>query len=152
MNAEFVEPLASPPRRYRIALVVGDHSPGHLRRITRAYLRLWDVPQLADTVGLIVTEFVTNVYRHVPGRWCALTLLPLPDGVRVEVQDHCPVLPVLRTADELLEGGRGLALVDLLSDTWDLSLHRAGKTVWAEARVRRAAVTVQPGDVERTWS
>jgi anti-sigma regulatory factor (Ser/Thr protein kinase) len=135
MNAEFVEPLAWPPRRYRIALMVGDHSPAHLRRITRAYVRLWDTPQLADSVGLIVTELVTNVYRHVPGRWCALTLLPQPGGVRVEVYDHSPVLPALRTADELSEGGRGLALVDLLSDKWDVSLHRRGKTVWAETVV-----------------
>lgn len=133
MNAELVEPLAWPPRRYRIALVVGDHSPGHLRRIARAYLGLWNVPQLADTVGLIVTELVTNVYRHVPGRWCEVTLLPLPDGVRVEVYDHSPVLPTLRSADELSEGGRGLALVDLLSDKWDVSLHQVGKTLWAEA-------------------
>jgi anti-sigma regulatory factor (Ser/Thr protein kinase) len=111
---------------------VGDHSPKHLRRITRAYVRLWDTPQLADSVGLIVTELVTNVYRHVPGRWCALTLLPQPGGVRVEVYDHSPVLPALRTADELSAGGRGLALVDLLSDKWDVSLHRVGKTVWSE--------------------
>lgn len=113
--------------------MVGDHSPSRLRRIVGAYLRPWDAPQLSDSVELIVTELVTNVYRHVPGRWCEVTLLPQPGGIRVEVYDHSPVLPALRTADELSEGGRGLALVDLLSDKWDVSLHRVGKTVWAEA-------------------
>jgi hypothetical protein len=63
-----------------------------------------------------------------------VTLLPLPDGVRVEVYDHCPVLPALRRADKLAEGGRGPALVDLLSDKWDVSLHQVGKTIWAESR------------------
>lgn len=56
-----VEHTAFPPRRYRIALTVGNHSPRHLRRIARAYLRMWEMPQLTDTVELALTELVTNV-------------------------------------------------------------------------------------------
>lgn len=140
MNLMTEDPYASVPRQYRISLTVGDHAPGHLRRIARAYLRLWELDKIADTVELALTELTTNVYRHVPDRWCTVTLIHSLSCVRLEVYDRSPVVPVLRPLDpldapeedELTEGGRGLALVDLLTDEWDVHLHRVGKTVWCE--------------------
>ncbi|MGW7521278.1 ATP-binding protein [Streptomyces sp. NPDC054796] len=126
------EPTEFPPRRYRIALTVGDHSPRHMRRIARAYVRLWDVPQLGDTVELALTELMTNVHRHVPDQWCTVTILHTLHGVRIEVYDRSPVLPVPREAETWEESGRGLALVALLSDQWDVTAHATGKTVWCE--------------------
>lgn len=126
------EPTEFPPQRYRIALTVGDHSPRHLRRIARAYLRLWAVPHLTDPVELALTELVTNVYRHVPDRWCTVTLLRTETGVRIEVHDRSPAAPAHRTATEWEESGRGLTLIALLTDKWDVAPEPTGKTIWCE--------------------
>ncbi|MGH3313090.1 MAG: ATP-binding protein [Streptomyces sp.] len=126
------EPTEFPPRRYRIALTVGDHSPRHLRRIARAYLRLWAMPHLADPVELALTELVTNVHRHVADRWCTVTLLRTDAGVRIEVYDRSPEAPTHRTAGEWDEHGRGLSLIALLTDKWDVVPAPAGKTIWCE--------------------
>jgi anti-sigma regulatory factor (Ser/Thr protein kinase) len=115
---------------------MGDHSPRHLRRIARAYLRIWDLERIGDAVELAVTELTTNVYRHTLDRWCDLTLLHTDRGVRIEVYDRCPLLPYARpasrTSDQLTENGRGLTLVSLLTDKWGVDLHDTGKTVWCE--------------------
>ena len=132
MNAMEEGPLPTPPRQYDIALTLGDHSPRHLRRIARAYVRLWGLDRIADAVELALTELTTNVYRHTPDRWCSMTLLHTTSGVRIEVYDRSPIIPVPLRADELAESGRGLALVTLLTDKWDVTLHRIGKTVWCE--------------------
>ncbi|OEV02736.1 ATP-binding protein [Streptomyces oceani] len=126
------EPLPQPPRQYRVTLTVGDHSPRHLRRVARAHTRAWGLEQLADAAELALTELTTNVHRHTPDRWCVVTLIHTLTGLRIEVYDHSPIIPVPLRADELAESGRGLALVALLTDKWDVTLHRIGKTVWCE--------------------
>lgn len=124
-----------------MALIVGDHSPRHLRRIARAYLRLWAVPHLTDHVELALTELVTNVHRHVPGRWCTVALSRTDVGVRVEVHDRSPVMPARRTASEWDESGRGLALVAQLAEKWDVAPVADGKTIWCEFRAAMNPVT-----------
>nr|WP_206440223.1 ATP-binding protein [Streptomyces scabichelini] len=105
-----------------------------MRRILRAYLRAWEMPELIDAAGLALTELVANVVRHVPGRRCSLLMLRRPDGVRVEVTDSCSSPPLSTAVDELAEGGRGLMITDAVTDRWGwhpLS-DRPGKTVWFE--------------------
>ncbi|MFC4493267.1 ATP-binding protein [Streptomyces ovatisporus] len=128
------EPDEFPPCRYRVALTVGDHSPRHLRRIARSYLRLWSMPQLTDVVELVLTEMVTNVYRHVPDRWCTVTLLRTDEGVRIEVYDRSPAAPAHRFADEWDETGRGLALISQLTDKWEVLPEAVGKLTCCELK------------------
>ncbi len=130
------EPAEFPPRRYRVALTVGDHSPRHLRRIARAYLRLWGMHQLTDAAELALTELVTNVHRHVPDRWCTVTLLRTDTGVRIEVYDRSPASPTRRSASEWDESGRGLALIARLADKWEVVPELVGKTIRCEVSVR----------------
>ncbi|MFI8947389.1 ATP-binding protein [Streptomyces sp. NPDC053750] len=113
---------------------MGAHSARHLRRVLRLYLvrsGLWDV---ADAAELALTELVANVVRHVPGRRCRVCFLLHPGGVRVEVADGCPELPVTAEADALGEGGRGLAIVGAVTDRWGVTPYAdgQGKTVWFE--------------------
>ncbi|MEU0991518.1 ATP-binding protein [Streptomyces sp. NPDC005953] len=125
-----------PSLSYRMSFTVGDHAARHVRRIARSYLHDWGLDGLADTVGLGLTELLANVVRHVPGRHCALALLRLPWGVRIEVSDEGPGLP--RTPapvdpEGLDEGGRGLLLIAALADRWGVvPLTPTGKTVWFE--------------------
>ncbi|WP_373430249.1 ATP-binding protein [Streptomyces sp. V1I1] len=88
---------------------------------------------------MALTELVANVVQHVPGRRCTLLILRRPDGLRVEVSDehpHCPrpVRPECR-GDELDEGGRGLLLVEAVTDRWGTVPLPGGKTMWFECDV-----------------
>jgi hypothetical protein len=50
----------------------------------------------------------------------------------VEVSDSGDELPHQRTPGELASSGRGLMLLDILSDRWSVRPESEGKTVWFE--------------------
>jgi hypothetical protein len=79
-----------------------------------------------------------NVVRHVPGRRVGLLMLRLPGGVRVEVSDTSSRAPLSTAVDELADGGRGLVIVEAVTDRWGWQPHpdRTGKTVWFECDAR----------------
>ncbi|WP_149549833.1 ATP-binding protein [Streptomyces marokkonensis] len=118
-------------------LAVGEHSARHVRRIVRPFLREWEMAELSDDIELGVTELLANVVRHVPGRRCALQLLRRPGGVRVEVADGSeepPCVPVGSAPDA--ESGRGLVLVDAVSEKWGVDPRPCGgKSVWFECGI-----------------
>ncbi|MFF9815906.1 ATP-binding protein [Streptomyces sp. NPDC014006] len=119
---------------YRAEFGLGGHSVRHLRRILRMYLLRAGLPDLADAAELALTELLTNVVRHVPGRRCGICILLLPGAVRVEVSDSCARMPVRGSGELLAEGGRGLLLVEAVTDRWGVTPHPTGggKAVWFE--------------------
>ncbi|MER5951255.1 ATP-binding protein [Streptomyces sp. NPDC001904] len=118
--------------QHRMHLALGDHSARHIRRIVRAYLHRWALTELTDTAELAVTELLANVVRHVPGRFCSVLILRVENGLRVEVTDPDPRLPEVQQAGQLAEHGRGLMLVEALTDRWGTTPSPPGKTVWFE--------------------
>ncbi|MFF4233733.1 ATP-binding protein [Streptomyces sp. NPDC001820] len=119
--------------QYGMRFTVGEHSARHVRRIVRSYLGVWGMPELSDAAELAVTELLANVVRHVPGRHCGLLILRHPEGLRVEVSDRAPGLPLARDAGGDEESGRGLALLDAVVDKWGVETRPGpGKTVWFE--------------------
>ncbi|MFB7913244.1 ATP-binding protein [Streptomyces sp. NPDC056061] len=143
MNHVTSPPAAELPEpTYRADFAMGEHSARHLRRILRLYLTGWGLCDVADAAELALTELIANVVRHVPGRRCQTLIFLLPDGgVRVEVADACPELPCVTVGDVLDEGGRGLVLVDAVTDRWGTDVRRdgRGKTVWFECLSADAA-------------
>ncbi|MEU9293233.1 ATP-binding protein [Streptomyces sp. NPDC048266] len=117
---------------YRMGFTVGEHSAGHMRRILRMFLTRWDLDRLADPAALALTELVANVVRHVPGRRCSVLILREPFGLRVEVADAVPGAVIAKLAGPLEESGRGLALVEAMTDRWGADETPGGKTVWFE--------------------
>ncbi|MEU7068765.1 ATP-binding protein [Streptomyces narbonensis] len=115
-----------------MGFTVGEHSAGHMRRILRIYLTRWELGRLADPATLALTELVANVVRHVPGRRCSVLILREPYGLRVEVADSVPGTVFAKLAGPLEESGRGLALVEAVTDRWGVDATAAGKTVWFE--------------------
>ncbi|MFB7450820.1 ATP-binding protein [Streptomyces sp. NPDC056194] len=115
---------------YRMGFTVGEHSAGHMRRILRMFLTRWELGHLADPATLALTELVANVVRHVPGRRCSVLILREPEGLRVEVADGVPGSLVAKAADPLDESGRGLSLVEAVTDRWGVEERVGGKTVW----------------------
>lgn len=123
--------------QYRMQLTVGEHSVRHIRRIARSLLHEWELTELTLAVELGLSELVTNVVRHVPDRYCTVLLVRQTAGVRVEVTDGFPQLPVPSCQFDLeSEGGRGLALLDAVVGKWGVTPWVLGhKTVWFECGV-----------------
>ncbi|WP_407839381.1 ATP-binding protein [Streptomyces sp. DSM 116496] len=98
----------------------------------------WELDAQADAAELALTELVATVVRHVPGRGCTVLILCRPAGLRVEVSDGCPAPPLAaRVPGPLEEGGRGLLLVEAVTDRWGTHPNSTGKTVWFECDARR---------------
>jgi anti-sigma regulatory factor (Ser/Thr protein kinase) len=105
-------------------------------------LRDWGLGSLAEDAETIVGEFVANAVTHAAdiaaeGRQIGpdnlgLRLLRRTGEVMCAVLDPSDVAPVLKAADCCEESGRGLQMVDALSDIWGWSpVAGRGKAVWA---------------------
>ena len=112
------------------------------RRFTRNTLREWGLVALVDDAEAIVGEFVANAVSHaaraaqehkdLPGQPLGLRLLRRTGEVMCAVLDPSDRAPVLRMPDRDEEAGRGLQMVDALSDVWGWSpVTGRGKAVWA---------------------
>ncbi|OEU90478.1 serine/threonine protein phosphatase [Streptomyces abyssalis] len=103
------------------------------RRLVRTALATWRLEQLADEGALIASELVTNAVQHARSSAIRVSVTrPEPASVRIAVVDKSRVEPVRCEANEDDEGGRGLALVELLADEWGTDPLPWGKRVWAE--------------------
>jgi anti-sigma regulatory factor (Ser/Thr protein kinase) len=83
-----------------------------------------------DAVELMVSELATNSIRHA-GTAFEMTVARQRGEIRVEVTDRAGGEPRMRSAGPEDPTGRGLQIVNLLSETWGVE-HRpdTGKTVW----------------------
>ncbi|MEU8995985.1 ATP-binding protein [Streptomyces caniferus] len=122
------------------------------RRFTRATLAGWQLcADVADDVALVVSELVSNALRYgvkdpgvdaapeAPAPFCNawLALTRQNSTVLCAVSDAGTGAPVVKPPDALAESGRGLHIVDQLSDDWGwTSPDRTGKTVWATVSTR----------------
>lgn len=83
-----------------------------------------------DEAELLVSELATNAVRH----GCPPITLCIecndPDGLEVCVSDGAIQSPTVREFTNEAESGRGMALVDILSDDWGVDICGAGKDVW----------------------
>lgn len=94
-------------------------------------------PEL-DTVALLATELVTNAIRHssaTPETPIHLCTELKRDCIRVEVKDPGPrFVPRPYEDAPLQESGRGLLLVEEISQRWGID-HHDGNQVWFEVEV-----------------
>lgn len=87
---------------------------------------------LADTAGLLVTELVTNSIVHARTS-IIVTIAANAFGLRVEVNDASPHIPVRRGYGTTATTGRGVAVVELLAERFGTDATSGnGKTVWFE--------------------
>lgn len=112
-----------------------------------------DLIDWLDDAQLVISELVTNVIIHARTEF-EVRLITLPDpGVRIEVEDGCPILPVPGTLTSIAISGRGLLLVEALATRWGAeALPGAGKMVWCELGGRPcAAASGRTGTHDRPW-
>ncbi|WP_018655966.1 ATP-binding protein [Actinomadura flavalba] len=123
------------------------------RHFTLARLSAWDACGLADDVGLVVSELVTNALRHSGGHvrgvrhWSvredyADPLGSAPMTIQLRLLHRLPWLlcgivdasaeaPRRKEPDYIAETGRGLHLVESFTTLWGWRGLPSGKVVWA---------------------
>ncbi|MDP9497834.1 MAG: SpoIIE family protein phosphatase [Actinomycetota bacterium] len=105
------------------------------RRFVTQVLHLWAVPD--DTlagVQLVVSELVTNAARHSEDV-IEIRLRHSGAVLRVDVLDSSHRMPRTDRHDDVDDeatSGRGLLLVDAVTDRWGVDSAGLGKTVWCE--------------------
>ncbi|WP_237540011.1 MULTISPECIES: ATP-binding protein [unclassified Streptomyces] len=101
----------------------------------RKTLAGWGLSELEECAVLVLSELLTNAVEHGCGEGAGVETryVSRPCGLRVEVCDVSPKLPVQRESEPGEVSGRGLGIVEALSDQWGWWYRRGhGKTVWAE--------------------
>ena len=104
-------------------------------------MRDWGLAFLAEDAEAIVGEFVANAVTHAsaagepvkkPADNLGLRLFRRTGEVICAVLDPSDCAPVLKAPASIEESGRGLQMVDALSDVWGWSpVAGRGKAVWA---------------------
>jgi hypothetical protein len=109
--------------------------PGVVRRIVRRTLTDWGLPDSCEVAELLASELATNAIRFA-SRPVEFRLMRT-DVLLCEVKDDDHHMPMLRSASENDEVGRGLNLVACLASRWGAHRTSDGKVVWFELPLRR---------------
>jgi anti-sigma regulatory factor (Ser/Thr protein kinase) len=113
-------------------------APSEARRFADGVLGRWGVTEGRAPLLLVVSELVTNAVTHGRGP-VELSLALDSSSVRIEVRDDggdgSPALGPLDAGPGRL-GGRGLRMVEAVTDAWGSERLAAGGTlVWARRSV-----------------
>jgi anti-sigma regulatory factor (Ser/Thr protein kinase) len=117
----------------RVRLATGPAAAAEARRRVRDAIRSWQVPVDLDAALLLTSELVTNAVRHEAGQRAQAVVLAIACSrgrLRVDVHDTSRSLPAVAEVPADAETGRGLLLVETLSDEWGFYRTPAGKAVY----------------------
>ena len=122
-----------------IVLARSTLAPSEARRFADGVLGRWGVTEGRAPLLLVVSELVTNAVTHGRGP-VELSLALDSSSVRIEVRDDggdgSPALGPLDAGPGRL-GGRGLRMVEAVTDAWGSERLAAGGTlVWRGGRSR----------------
>jgi anti-sigma regulatory factor (Ser/Thr protein kinase) len=94
------------------------------------------LPYLVESVRLVASELATNALVHAQTAF-SVTLSASDTEVVLTVRDDSQVLPDRRAAQVLDATGRGLEIVEIVSQEWGINQDEAGsKGVWASFAIR----------------
>ncbi|NJQ00234.1 ATP-binding SpoIIE family protein phosphatase [Streptomyces zingiberis] len=111
------------------------------RGMLREAVRAWGIEERADDIELAADELITNSLIHTDGG-AVITAVVRPGRARLlhlEVRDRSSSWPRRREPGDAGTSGRGLMLVELLSDDWGVESRGQGKSVWCEFRLPATA-------------
>ncbi|MFE7114648.1 ATP-binding protein [Streptomyces sp. NPDC057654] len=136
------------PWQYELGFPCDPRGPRIARITLRAILAAHELTELSYRAELLACELATNSVRHTKGS-AIVRLHWLYPVLRVSVWDASPDLPKRYEPPADDEGGRGLAIVELVADRWGGCAigggenGPGGKTVWFELAL--AVGPVPPG-------
>ncbi|KAF2779870.1 MULTISPECIES: ATP-binding protein [unclassified Streptomyces] len=129
--------LWRPTQPWRLPFLAEADQVWALRRALRIHLEYWGLHELTDAAELCVGELVANVIKHV-GPETPTTLVASLGGSHLRIEVHDPdarALPTLTCATLDAEAGRGMTLIDAVSDRWGVELTGDRKITWCEFRM-----------------
>ncbi|MFD5748574.1 ATP-binding protein [Streptomyces sp. NPDC127033] len=138
--------VAGIERELRIDLVVRPDGLGRIRRELVETLVTWGCEAVSDVAALVVTELLTNVHKHAGGR-CGLLVTPTEAHLSVTVSDFTTAVPAKRARSSTAEDGRGLILIEELTEHWETVLTASGKDIRCAIPL---PVAEKPGSVSGT--
>ena len=106
------------------------------RDFVASRLEAWHLEDLGDVAVLLTSEIVTNAVLHARTPY-RLTVAYTAPELLVEVADTCDDLPRPTEPDTEEERGRGLWLVEQLSERWGTAVLQTGKVLWFVVRAER---------------
>lgn len=135
--------LPSPLTSY-LKLAATPESVSYARQHAKQEILEWDLPELADTAELLVSELVTNAIKATQDLgpqdqgpspyWerpsIVLWLTSDHGAVIIRVWDNNSQTPMRRNAGPYAEGGRGVGLVAALAHDWGAYRKVLGKVTW----------------------
>jgi anti-sigma regulatory factor (Ser/Thr protein kinase) len=105
------------------------------RKIVRGALARFDT-DFVEAAAILTDELVANAIRHGEPP-IVLDVKSDEDRLTVSVTDGGPGAPIPVIADPDAESGRGLMVIEKLSDTWGVSDLPKGKCVWFELAIKK---------------
>jgi anti-sigma regulatory factor (Ser/Thr protein kinase) len=114
----------------QIELPLDELAAAIARRFLRDQLCSAHHATVQDEAELLVSELIGNGVRHGLPPIVLTVECDRSAGLRVSVRDHDPTPPVRREAGDDDESGRGITLVDVISDVWGVETDQQGKSVW----------------------
>ncbi|MFH8404097.1 SpoIIE family protein phosphatase [Streptomyces sp. NPDC018019] len=128
--------------RFRLHVHQADPSgASEVRAMLRRTMDQWRAGPIAYDIEVAATELITNALTHTDsGALVTVELLPTRPGtpggarrrIRLEVEDRSSRWPRRRTPGETATSGRGLMMVEALSDSWGAEPRGNGKALWCE--------------------
>lgn len=116
-------------------------APARVRSFVSEMLRIWGC-DVDENASLLASELVSNVVLHA-GTDMKVRLRLDPPILVVEVEDGSSALPEPLAISTESERGRGLVLIEGLSQRWGARRSSTGKTVWFELALNQAGGRLQ---------
>jgi anti-sigma regulatory factor (Ser/Thr protein kinase) len=131
-----VEHAVTPSRSAGMEIPAEPTAPGRVRRWMAAQLAAWRVPDpVIGNAVLCASELATNALLHA-GTAARIEVDLSPERLLVAVSDSGTRGGVARAYTERLSSrGRGLGLIEELSDAWGTDPAVRGSTVWFEMSI-----------------
>lgn len=111
-------------------------SHGAARDFVRCRLMIWGRDDIVDDALVIIGELLTNALIHAPSPEYVVAVDWNGGMIRLEVWDTSPFLPHKLPIDLDNVHGRGMRIVDALSEVWGWRIAASGKCVWAVLPLR----------------
>jgi anti-sigma regulatory factor (Ser/Thr protein kinase) len=110
-------------------------APGAARRWLLESLRNFGgFEAAADDAALVLSELATNAILHARSPF-SVVVRAERSLLHISVEDRAPVGPMPGAAEPMVESGRGLRLVAVVSSRYGVeAVTGGGKRVWAELR------------------
>jgi len=115
----------------RLVLSPETSSVAEGRAFVRDTLMQWGLYSLADRAVLVASELITNAVLHTRSS-PFINLFLVSNCVRLEIADSSERRPRRRNSGVDATTGRGILLVESISDRWGASPIENGKVVWCE--------------------